>query len=139
VYLFVHGHIFAAVVAVIFVVIAFVQAAVYAPRLLRLSAARRASARKVPGADCLRRNGWQEPTGTGAAAAEGGDVALQGGTTALSTAVPLVGSPLLDLWAEPELHTALAEVNHGAGHIRVAVLVDAHGVVPRDAEDSATP
>jgi hypothetical protein len=61
--------------------------------------------------------------------------ALPLGTSPSAATGGLVGDPLLDLRAEPELHAALAQVDDRAGHVRVAVLVDAHGVVARDAED----
>jgi len=47
----------------------------------------------------------------------------------------VISDPVLDLGTQPELHTALTKVDHRARHIRVTVLVDAHGVVTRHAKD----
>lgn len=47
----------------------------------------------------------------------------------------MAGDPVRDLRAKPEFHAAFAEIYDGAGHVGIAVLVDAHGVVARDAED----
>jgi excisionase family DNA binding protein len=61
------------------------------------------------------------------------------GTASAPSIGGLAGGPLRDLGAKPEFHPALAEVDHRAGHVGVAVLVDAHSVVACDAEDLGDP
>jgi hypothetical protein len=47
----------------------------------------------------------------------------------------LASGPLLDLRAKPEFHAAFTEIDDRAGHVGVALLVDAHRVVARVAKD----
>ncbi len=55
-----------------------------------------------------------------------------GGTGA--TARRLLGRPAFDVGLEPDLHAPVAEVENRAWHVRVPMLVDAHGVAVREAK-----
>ena len=50
------------------------------------------------------------------------------------TARPLCGCPAFDVGLEPDLHAAVAEVEDGSWHIRVPMLVHAHGIAVREAK-----
>ena len=41
---------------------------------------------------------------------------------------------MFDVRAEPELRSAVTEIAYGAGHVGIAMLVDAHGVAVGEAE-----
>jgi hypothetical protein len=47
----------------------------------------------------------------------------------------LLSGPSLDLRPKPELHTPLAEVEHGPRHVAVPLLVLEHGVAVGEAKD----
>ncbi len=54
--------------------------------------------------------------------------AVGSSTKVIDRRSPPVGLPLLDLAAQPELATALTQVDHRAGHGRVTALVGRNGV-----------
>jgi hypothetical protein len=66
-----------------------------------------------------------DPGAASVATAEGKEVRLAIRAAPPPATIGVPGGPILDLWTEPELHTALPEVDHRARHVRVAMLVDA--------------
>jgi hypothetical protein len=51
-----------------------------------------------------------------------------------ATACRLLGRPEFDVGLEPDLHPSVAEIEHRPWHVRIPVLVEAHGVAVGKAE-----
>ena len=98
---------------------------------------RRIGRRCFPGRGSLAQTPFLPSQSRASGVVSGGERSGSAANAAAGTRPPcrcLPSCPAFNIWLEPDQHASVAEVENGARHIRIPVLVDAHGVAVREAK-----